>query len=306
MKRDTITSVITGLHRSGTTYVGHILNLSKSTITVHEPFNSISGLRYAPPVYIYITAKSPVKLTQPIDNALLFHGNFVKPADISNSHLKNLRYKLIGGKQHAVWNMLKMLDLLNLLPEHIIWKDPFAIFMVGYLTKVRKVKVVVLIKHPCAHYYSVKKQNWFFDIDKLTDQKELIRCFGQDISEEYWKQAKSDNMISIALLWKIMSRYINTFINNDSVMIVRHEDLCTTPYEVFHKICNHLDMCCTSRMRKRIGQTTENRSVESSEGQQHDFMRNSKLLKNIWREKLSLSDQKKILKVVGNDIRPFY
>ena len=42
---------VTGLHRSGTTYLGNILSKSSSIFVLHEPFNRKQGLVGAPPFY---------------------------------------------------------------------------------------------------------------------------------------------------------------------------------------------------------------------------------------------------------------
>ena len=56
---ETKTSVISGLHRSGTTYVGRVLSLAKAITNIHEPFNHVWGLEYAPSTYTYWQADSP-------------------------------------------------------------------------------------------------------------------------------------------------------------------------------------------------------------------------------------------------------
>ena len=113
-------------------------------------------------------------------------------------------------------------------------------------------------------------------------------------------------MLSIALLWKLQSIYLKSLICVDNILIIRHEDLCKEPFLVFNNICNNLGVEFTTRMRRRVKQTTECISAEAHDGKQHDFMRNSSSLKNIWRDKLSQSDQERILDVVGEDMKPFY
>ncbi len=304
--KETKPVVICGLHRSGTTYVGRILSLTSSTYVLHEPFNPIWGLDYAPSTYTYWTKNNTNSdADEIVCKAMAFCGKFAKPTS-NKCGLQKIRYQVLGGKQHFQWKLLKILKILRMPPVHIVWKDPFCTFMVDYLTRICKIKTVVMVRHPCAHYYSVNKQNWHFDIGNLIGQQELINDFGMGISEDHWEKAKNDNLVSIVLLWKIMSRMLASVgEQNDNLLLVRHEDLCMDPENEIHRICKHMGINFTLSMKKYIKITSQGSSAEAPEGQVHSFQRNSKALVNVWRENLSRDQIKTLLEIVGEDLKTF-
>ena len=307
--KKTDTFLITGLHRSGTTYVGRILSLADSIVVLHEPFNPVFGLEYAPPTYFYLSGNcSDSNIEEIIYKVKAYYGNFSKPAANNNRLLYKMIFSILGGKQHVKWHTLKIRNFFKILPEYIAWKDPFCTFMIDYFTRIQKMKSMVMVRHPCAHYYSVKKQNWYFDIDHITRQKKLINDFGTGIPKDYWEKAKNDNLLtSTALLWKLMSRLVTSANEaNDNLLIVRHEDLCKDPTVEIDRICNHFGLKFSLPMQKYIKITSTSSSAEASTGQVHGLNRDSKALINIWRENLSQDQQKALLQVVGDDIRPFY
>ncbi|MCD6486472.1 MAG: sulfotransferase [Syntrophobacterales bacterium] len=305
--KNTKTGVICGLHRSGTTYVGRILSLSSSTSVIYEPFNSVWGLQYAPPSYTYWRAEDASSYAEKIvQKALMFQGNFSKPLSTKYGWRKT-KYKFFGGKKHLQWKKLKLLEFLHMVPKHVIWKDPFCTFMVDYLSRIYNMKIVCMIRHPCAHYYSVSKQNWFFDIRNLTRQKKLLTDYGTGNPEYLWEKAKSDNLTSIALLWKIMIRMMTSLNKqNNNLMIVRHEDLCIQPEVEVERICKFLGVGFTPRMRKYIHITSHGLYAEALNGNEHDYVRNSKALVDIWKSKLPEREQEMVLQIIGEDIKNFY
>lgn len=305
--KKTKTGVICGLHRSGTTYIGRILSLTSSTSVIHEPFNPVWGLEYAPPTYTYWRAEHASSCAEEVvRKALMFQGSFSKP--VSNKYgWRKTRYKFFGGKQHLQWTRLKLLKFLHMAPKHIIWKDPFCTFMVDYLSRISNMRIVCMIRHPCAHYYSVSKQNWHFDISNLTRQKKLLTDYGMGISEHLWEKAKGDNLTSIALLWKIMIRMLTSLSKQDNnILLVRHEDLCTKPEVELGYICNCLGISFTPRMRKYINRTSHGSSAEALDGKVHDFVRDSKALVDVWKNNLPKRKQEILLHIIGEDIKQFY
>lgn len=304
--KETKPVVICGLHRSGTTYVGRILSLADSTYVLHEPFNPVWGLEYAPSTYTYWTKDNTNSdADEIVCKAMAFYGKFVKPTS-NKRGLQKIRYKVLGGKQHLQWNALKLKKFLGMPPENIVWKDPFCTFMVDYLTRICKIKTVVMVRHPCAHYSSVDKQNWHFDIGNLTGQQKLINDFGKGIPEGYWEKAKNDNLVSIALLWKLMSRMLASVSEkNDNLLLVRHEDLCLDPENEIHRICMHIGMDFTSPMTNYIKVTSQGPSAEAPAGQVHGFQRDSRALINIWRKNLSRDQVTTLLEIVDEDLQTF-
>lgn len=303
---DHFTGIICGLHRSGTTYIGKILKYAPDTRVLQEPFNYKYGIEGVPSWYPYISQSDPdPKVSKLIDILTRLEGRWSEPEG-GEGWRRNIA-RLIGNRQQRRWRLLKVKRVMKNLPRNIIWKDPFCTFMVDYLTRENNFPVVCMIKHPCAFYYSVKKQNWQFDVDHLLRQSALIQRFGSDVSGDVWQLASENNLLSLSLQWKLMARVVShSRHQNKKLLLVRHEDFCNAPEIWIEKICNHLNIPLTQKMLNYVSKTTRGSVVEGPPGVAELYERDSNSLQHIWKKNLSVLDQREVLDVVGKDLQLFY
>lgn len=309
MKPEYQLKIVCGLHRSGTTYVGNILSRNSSMAVVHEPCNPDWGVKGIKIWYPFFEATElPDKdTTELFEKILSFQcgWNHQPPRKLKwNSHLF---YKLCGGWQGLIWKQLRTQKFFNSLPPNICWKDPFVTFALGHLLSTYDAQAVCMVRHPGALWYSNRKLDWPFDIQRLTRQNQLIEKYGADIPAKYWKSATSNSPASIAILWKIMARLISSQAkSNPSLIAIRHEDLCTQTLNITEKICNHLNIPLEDKMTQFIKETTSGKETEASKGVVHSFNRDSKKIINSWRNKLPEEEEIFIQEIIGEDFERFY
>lgn len=142
------------MHRSGTTYLGNIFNLSHETFVFHEPYNRKYGIAGLPFDYINLEHNELAKiiLSKIISKKPL---NFVRRC-YRDSLSKALIRIALGGKTENQWRLYRYL----FQDRKLILKDPFLSKSTCYIGKNYGLKSIVLIRHPCAVWNSIKKMNW--------------------------------------------------------------------------------------------------------------------------------------------------
>jgi len=298
-------SIIGGLHRSGTTYVGKIIEKAGATV-VHEPLNPNHGVQDVPLWYPFIDIGNRHEYNELeilLDNIVHLHSHWLKkPRQAVN--IKKLIYYTVGSPQRLKWIFLKLRNTLHQLPEYICWKDPFATFLIEFLIRHYRAKILCMVRHPGALYHSISNKNWLFDIHRLTRQKRLIEKYGKDIQSEHWKLAKHNNVASIALLWKIMSRLLFSLQNKyPELMVLKHEDFCREPLIKSQQFCKHLGLPFNERIKQFVIQTT---SAPSSFRKIDYFTRDTKSLINTWRSKIDPEVSSILQNLIGNELYFFY
>lgn len=308
MNTDRHPKIVCGLHRSGTTYVGSVLSYADDTMVIHELFNYDNGLRGVDGWYPYVTREMENKsdIVNLIQNAISLKGRLNRPPK-KYPFWKLWIYRVFGGKLQLPWLILKVRGLFGIPPKQVIWKDPFCTFMLDYLVLGMSMKAVCVVRHPCALYYSINKQKWDFDIDYIYRQKDLIRDYASDIPEGIWEKAKTENVYSIAILWKIMSRMVSKLSGQSNhLLVVRHEDLCNNTFDEFKKIFQHLDITFSSKVQAYVNQSSNAAEVETALGDTKKMYRNSKALAQVWQGKISAEDEAVLRQVIAEDLKVFY
>lgn len=299
-------SIVCGLHRSGTTFVGQILRKA-GVFVVHEPLNERFGMAGVPIAYPYAEENND-SFAGLIDDAVFLARPWNK--DVAYIQAKGLHrqiYALTGGRSGLRWGWLRLRRNLGVFPEYLCLKDPFMTLATPYLIKHHGLKTVCLIRHPAAIHYSTEKQSWRFGVKNLLQQPELITRYGSDIPDEHWRQGREHAAASIAVLWKLMIR-INAPLAKEGgrLLMITHEALCMEPQETASKIFAHLQIPFTSTIAQFVADHAGGDRAEAINGKTHDFKRNSKAIPSAWKGKLSEEDEKVIVDIAGEEIFKVY
>jgi len=162
--------LLTGSHRSGTTWAANMLAVSPDLAFIMEPFNDANKRRG-------------------IFNARF--GRFFPYVTDENEHLYlaaaektiGFRYDLAAGikaadsvRQYArVVRDIFQTILNRMQGKRPFVKDPNALFLVEWLVRRFDMDVVILIRHPAAFISSLRILKWGFPFSSLLDQPSLIR-----------------------------------------------------------------------------------------------------------------------------------
>ena len=231
--------LVTGSHRSGSTWMGKILSLAPDVKYIHEPFNPLNqtGICRAEFEYwfSYICQQNESKYLDDFNDCLSFEYHVF-------SQLKTIKSweNLISFFQEYQETLTA-----KFFQKRPLIKDPIAVFSAEWLTEKFDMDTVVLIRHPAAFAGSLKHANWRYPFDHFLKQPLLIEehlFHFQSTIEEYARQEK--NIIEQAiLLWNLIYFMVLKYQKKHPDWIfIRHEDLSRNPVEEFQKIFNRLNL----------------------------------------------------------------
>jgi hypothetical protein len=285
MKRGPI--LVTGSHRSGTTWVGKILNTATRTRLVHEPFNLTmvsEGRNFDPGVwYRYIHD----------GNADQFQGGVRRTLETLPYHRD-----LTRGDQPLGQKLRSHLAFaIRSRRDRVIYKDPLAFFSVPWLHREFGMTPVVMIRHPAAFVSSVKLKNWRFDFANFTRQPDLLAgplAPWRDEIEAATREVPELNAHAI-LLWNCVYGTALRYREAYPDWIYRtHEEMSLDHMAEFAKLFRELGLTFGPAQRQALEETSgAHNPVEQTEQQ---YRRDSRANIDNWKTRLEPAEIDAILK----------
>ncbi|QDG51702.1 sulfotransferase [Persicimonas caeni] len=264
--------LITGSHRSGTTWVGKVLSQPRRLHYVHEPFNvNAAGFAELEHWYTYVCADNEHRWAAAFETHM---GMAFNPW---------LRTRLASRVSLTRQGQSARAFVYNRLPGcHVILKDPLAFFSSEWLSQRYGFQVVVLVRHPAAFAGSLKQRSWDFPFAHLRDQPLLMRDFLSEYRTqiEDFADRRHDIIDQAALLWnliygtaaKLLERHPNW-------NVVRHEDLSREPVAEFRTLASRLGVPFTRASQHFLERTSAaSNTVETAKP--HQLARDSR--SNVW------------------------
>lgn len=288
--------LITGTHRSGSTWIGKMISLAKKVGYIHEPFNPKSSIAegHFDFWYTYIDSSSEARYKKVFDNLIGLKYPY------SEFGLDSVNVKNIGRYLRDFLSITK-LRAFNQIP---LIKDPIALLSAEWLYKNYHLKVVVIVRHPAAFVASLKHADWHFPFEHLTQQESFLELLPPKIVDDlrYYSQFRQSIIDQGILLWNTMHymilRYQEKYQNE--WLFVTHEEISREAHLGFAKIFNYLDIEYDELLAKEISDYSDNR------GSDNKVSRNS--IKNIksWKDRLSESEISIIRKRTDEISSKFY
>jgi hypothetical protein len=278
--------LVTGAHRTGTTWVGKSLAIGGQLAYVSEPLN----VQHRPGV---LRAKVPYWY------AYICSQN---DGEYLPSYLELLAYRYHAAAELA--SLRSGRDALRMCRDFTIflggrvfgkralWKDPFAVFSLAWFANRLNCEVVVTVRHPAAFASSLKRLNWAFDFGDLLRQPLLMR----DYLEPYrslMQSGAADNVVGQAgLLWKMIYQTVHaTGERVPSVHVVRHEDLSQDPAAGFRGLFGKLGLDFTRRVERKITDSSSaNNPAELPAGRAHSVRLDSRANLHHWKRRLTAEE----------------
>ena len=239
--------LVTGTHRSGTTWVGRMLAADSATAYISEPLNVLHrpGVLRAPVThwYQYICEDNQGEYLPAFKELLDFDYHLWDEI----RSLKSRRDFLRMGRDFAIFYNGLMRG------QRVLMKDPFAVFSAEWFAKCLNCKVVVAVRHPAGFVSSLKRLNWPFDFQDLLDQPLLLRDFLEPDREKMEAARRDDIIGQASLLWNVIYRSAHTMLQrNPGFIAVRHEDLSLDPVNGYRKLYDLLGLDFTRRVERTI------------------------------------------------------
>ena len=245
--------LVTGVHRSSTTWVGKMLTANKHYTYVSEPLNILhrTGIMRMPTDhwYTYVSEENEQKYLSSFYQtmALKYHawqelGTLKSPRDV--------------GRMLRDWSSFAYGRRKG---NQVLLKDPFAVFSAAWFAKRLDCKVVIAVRHPAAFVSSLKRLDWPFQFEDLLAQPLLMRDWLEPYREEMIAAQKEpiDIVYQGSLLWNLIYSVVLQYEQKyPEFIIVRHEDLSLDPINAFQAIYKELGVPFTMQVVKQVRKST--------------------------------------------------
>lgn len=274
--------LVTGAHRSGTTWVGRMLAANSQTAYISEPLNIL----HRPGVnrvkvdnwYQYITSENEPQYLESFLELINFEYHLL----LEVNSLRSRRDLMRMGRDFYIFANGRLYRKRALL------KDPFALFSIPWFAEKLNCQVVVTVRHPGGFAGSLKRLNWSFDFQNLLRQSDLMRDHLEADRAEMEAVQPDDIIGQSALLWRMIYRFVHSTAHQfPDFRIVRHEDLSLDPVTGYQALYKSLDM--------KFDETVQNTILNSSSSENPSKLANNKTYSVKLDSRAALDNWKKIL-----------
>lgn len=293
--------LVTGSHRSGSTWAGKMLSAAPHVAYIHEPFNIGIKSDANPKLFNYWFQYICEENSEYYDSVLDGIIHYKYPLGKNIAKIKTVRNtaRIIADQ------MLCFLHRIN--NDRPLIKDPIALFSTEWLCKRFDMNILVMIRHPAAFYSSLKIKNWRFDFNNLLKQPLLMEKYLGKFEAEIREHAETEgNTIDQALLlWNCIHYTINIYReDHPKWLFVRHEDLSLDPVGQFRSIYKAFGLEFTHKVKKKILESSGTHNpIEQQAG--NEFLRNSKENINNWKNRLS-QNEIELIKIKTSEVSTLF
>jgi hypothetical protein len=294
--------LVTGAHRTGTTWVGRLLTVPPAVTYISEPLNVL----HRPGV---LEARTPNWYTYICDE----NGEGFVPAF---RQLLSFRYHTLDEimalrSLHDVGRMVR--DMAVFLDGRLhdrvpLLKDPFAVFSLRWFAEVLNCRIVVTIRHPAAFASGLKRLGWTFDFHDLLRQPLLMRDHCEAYREAMTSTGEKDIVGQAGLLWTMIYGALSRLRTRvPGIRVVRHEDLALRPVDGFRELYEYLGLGFTPQVERavRVSSSAGN-PVELSPRRTHAVKMDSKASLQNWRRRLSPGEVAQVRRLTQGVAEVFY
>lgn len=283
--------LVTGSHRSGTSWVGRMLAACPDPPIAYlwEPFSvlhrpGVCDARF-PYWFPYVGPENQRLYRQSLQDMLAF------------------RYKTMAEFR----SVRSARDVGRLLRDRVrfarwrrqgarpLQKDPIALFSAGWLADTFDMDVVVLIRHPAAFVSSLKSGNLHHPFDDFLRQPLLMNRLQAHRPEIRSMAAERHDLVDQGiLLWILLHEAIAGYQRDRrDWLFVRHEDLAVDPAHWFEAVYRYVGLPFTEARREQVVNNSSSSNPVEPAGRDR-VRRDSLATAQKWKRRLSPQEIERI------------
>lgn len=290
MTKDRKGILVTGTHRSGTTWVGRILSLPDEVVYVQEPFNLETstdsiGYRFRHWFPNVRDLEDRERLYGAMERMLRFAYVPQPPGHLSR--YRATRRVVRMHLENAVHRLRHRTPLV---------KDPLALFSAEDLAERFSFDVVCMIRHPLAFCSSLKRWDWKFPFSHFIEQPRLMEAFFEEEADTIRDYAEEEKPIvqQATLLWNLFHKVIRRYeADHPEWHFRRHDDLVHDPVERFRELYGELGLPFTADVEDHLRESVTGGSGETNSDVYGS--RDANAVTQTWRKRLTREEADYIL-----------
>ena len=296
--------LITGAHRTGTTWVGKMIALDPDITYVSEPLHlDHSRGVLSQPVenwYDYICDENGAQFKEAYKNTIQFKYRLW----MAIRHLRNIK---AAGK---VIRDSSIFISSRILKRRALLKDPFAVLSVPWFISALDSQVVIMVRHPIPFVSSLKRLGWSFDFNHLLNQPLLMRDHYEPFRSDmvHTKQNEQDIVGQGILLWRMIYTLVHQYQTQGvDIQLIRHEDISQRPLPIFEEIYQQLGISFSQKIEENIIMSTQTSNPnEVAQYDEHAVRLNSLANLRNWKKRLTDLEIDRIVKGTRDVVKDFY
>ena len=244
--------LVTGAHRSGTTWVGKMLALAPGVAYIHEPFNPRTAAGLSPAgfdrYFTVVTPENEGRYRTGLEQTIEFRYGL-------GPQLRSLRG--VADVARTGRDLVRV-NRARLTHARPLVKDPIALLSAEWLAETFGMDVVVLIRHPAAFAASLKRLGWKHSFATFIQDgrvPKVLRPFEAEIREQ--AERPGEVLAQAARLWRVLYNAVDGYRQrHPDWSFVRHEDASADPVATFERLYEQLGLELTSHAREAIARAS--------------------------------------------------
>ncbi len=261
--------LVTGLPRSGTSWVGKMLESSGEVVYVNEPMNPAHPPGRSPGVldaevehrFQYVCADNELDWLRAFGHTLALRFRPVR--EVRRNHRP---YDLARAAKYA-WSFTAG----RVRGRRPLLDDPYALTSTPWLVDRLGVTAVVLVRDPVSLASSWRKLGWHVDPGELLAQPLLVRDYlgpYEDQLASYAGEAgRRDKVGATAALWRATtSLLLDVAGSRPGVVLRRYESLAGDPMTEFDALYERLGLTWSAQAAARVDAATSGSNASPSRG----------------------------------------
>ena len=244
--------LVTGAHRSGTTWVGKMLALAPGVAYIHEPFSPRTAAGLSPAgfdrYFTVVTSENEARYRPGLEQTIRFRYGL-------GAQIRSLR----GGRDLArIPRDLARVERARLSGARPLVKDPIALLSAEWLAETFEMDVVVLIRHPAAFAASLKRLGWKHSFANFIQEgrvPEVVRPYEAEIRQQ--AERPGEILAQAVLLWRLLYNAVDGYRErHPDWAFVRHEDASAEPVATFERLYAQLGLDLTPAAKEAIARAS--------------------------------------------------
>ncbi len=261
--------LVTGLPRSGTSWVGKMLEASGELVYVNEPMNPSHPPGRSPGVldadvehyFHYVCDENAARWREAFDDTLRLRFRPVR--ELRRNHRP---YDLARAAKYAF-----AFTSGRVRGRRALLDDPYALPSTPWLVDRSGVTAVILIRDPVSLAGSWRRLGWRIDPAELLAQPLLMRDHLEPWRDELERTAgpagARDPLASLCALWNATTGLVlASAANHPRIGVHRYEDVASDPMSAFAQLYGRLGLTWSPAARQRVHTATSDAAGSSSRG----------------------------------------
>lgn len=271
---------ITGIHRSGTSWVGRVLAAGKNFVIKDEEIFNPTDAGFPTFWYQYICKENEGEFTEAVEAVLHNRYGLIQGLGRSPS---------VGIVKRAFKYKVASLRRMSQRRNPLILIEPLGLLSAEWFHQRFHTPVLVVIRHPASYASSIRRMGWPFEFSHLLAQPLLVERYLEPFVDELTDTPPPEDLIGHGILsWRILYSIVSRYVReHPDWVFVRHEDLATDSIPQYKALYERLGWEFSSAAEAAVIRTTSGTRAELQVGQSDRNIRDSRETATIWKKRLN-------------------